>query len=457
MKRSRESRKTKYIRLSGYALARDAPGCGSLPDVPLRSLAVDFNSFFASCEQQENPRLRGRPIGVVPVMAETTCIIAASYAAKAKGVKVGTGIPDARQLCPGIEFVEARPRLYIDFHHRLLEAIEACIHVSEVRSIDEVECELTETFAPREKALSVARQIKATVARRIGPFLTCSIGIAPNWMLAKMATDMQKPDGLVVLDDPDIPQRLLGLELQDFLGIGPHMDARLRARGIDTAAKLYAATKAELRGIWGSVEGERMYGRMRGEHIPTPVERNKTVGHSHVLPPALRSQAKALAVLHRLLQKAAMRLRSIGHYAGGLVVFVGYRDEARWRDELRFNETQDTLALTHALNQMWARRPRDVRHRQPIQVGIILTRLLEMTGHTLDLFDQPSQEARERLDHAVDTLNQTFGHGSVFFGGAFGVTGNAPMRISYTCIPKPELEEIDEKRNRRLRGPQVDQ
>ena len=422
------------------------------PGVPLRTLAVDFNSFFASCEQQDVPRLRGQPIGVVPVAGtDSPCIIAASDPAKAKGVKVGVRISDARQMCPGLELVEARPRLYIETHHRLLEAIESCIHVSAIRSIDEVECDLTETFAPKENALMIAQQIKATVAQRIGPCLTSSIGIAPNWMLAKMATDMQKPDGLTVIEDADIPQRLLGLELQDFLGIGPNMDARLRARGIDTAAKLYGATKGELRGIWGSVEGERMHGRLRGENIPSPTERNKTVGHSHVLPPTLRTQAKAHAVLHRLLQKAAMRLRSIGRYAGGLMVFVGYRNDERWSDEIRFNETQDTLALTHALNQMWDRRPKGLRNRQPIHVGLVLNRLLEMSGHTLDLFDQTGHEARERLGHAVDTLNQTFGNGSVFFGGAFGVTENAPMRISYTCIPKPELEEIDGARMGRLR------
>lgn len=422
------------------------------PGVPLRTLAFDANSFFASCEQQDNPRLRGRPIGVVPVTGtDSTCIIAASYAAKAQGVKMGVSITDARKLCPGLELVEARPRLYIDYHHQLLDAIESCIHVTEVRSIDEVECDLTATFASREKAESVARHIKATVAKRIGPCLTSSIGLAPNWFYAKLACDLQKPDGLTVIDDPDIPARVLGLELQEFLGIGPNMDARLRAHGIDNTPKLFAATKAQLRGVWGSVEGERFHGRLRGENIPSPCERNKTIGHSHVLPPILRTPAKALAVLHKLLQKAAMRLRAIGQYAGGLMVFVGFRNDVKWSDEIRFNETQDTLAFTHALNQLWARRPKALRNSQPFQVGIVLNRILAMAGHTLDLFDQPAHEARERLGHAIDLLNQTLGHGSVFFGGAFGVVKNAPMRISYTCIPKPELEEIDLSRKGRLR------
>ncbi len=418
----------------------------------LRTLAVDFNSYFASCEQQERPELRGKPIGIVPVLAETTCCIAASYAAKARGVKMGTGMAEARALCPDIVIVQQRPALYINYHRRLVEAIESCIHVTVTKSIDEVECDLTETFAPRESAMAVARQIKDRVARQVGPWLTCSIGIAPNWLLAKLATDMQKPDGLVVLDDVDIPQRLLALELTDFCGIGPRMDHRLRAHGIDSVGKLYGATKAELRGIWGGVEGERMHRRLRGENIPLPQTQHQTVGHSHVLPPALRTEVKSLAVLHRLLQKAAMRLRSIGHYAGGLAAFVGFRDGARWSEELRFNETQDTMALTGALNQLWARRPDGVRRRTPVQVGVVLNRLLPMRGHTPDLFDQERDTARERLHHAMDTLNQTFGNGSVFYGGAFGVTDNAPMRIAFTRIPTPELEQIDPGRERRLRG-----
>ena len=416
----------------------------------LRSLAVDFNSFFASCEQQENPRLRDRPIGIVPVIAETTCCIAASYAARHRGVKVGTGIAEARTLCPEIELIESHPDLYIRYHRRLLNAIESCLHITEVKSIDEVECDLTARFAPRDRAVAVARRIKEQVARRVGPCLTSSIGIAPNWLLAKLASDMQKPDGLVILDDADIPQKLLALDLTDICGIGPRMARRLRAHGVDTVQKLYTATRAELRGIWGGVEGERMHDRLRGGQIPLPQQQQQTVGHSHVLPPFLRTEALSHAVLHRLLQKAAMRLRDIAHYAGGLMVSVGYRDDVRWSDELRFNETQDTLALTTALNQLWSRRPPALRRRTPIQVGLVLNRLLPMSGHTPGLFDHEQEIARERLHHAVDTLNQTFGNGTVYFGGAFGVTDNAPMRIAFTRIPKPEVEEIDPMRERRL-------
>lgn len=416
---------------------------------PLRTLAVDFNSYFASVEQQERPTLRGKPLAVVPVAAPSTCCISVSHAAKLRGVRSEMGLQEAQLLCPELALVEARPDVYVQYHRQLLEVIESCIHVTEVKSIDEVECELTATFASREKAVAVAMAIKREVAHRIGACLTSSIGIAPNWTLAKMASDMQKPDGLVVLEEGDIPKRLLGLKLQDFLGIGPRMEARLLAHGIDSVAKLYAATKAELRGIWGSMEGERIHARIRGEVVPQELTRNKTIGHSHVLPPQLRSEGKAIAVLHRLLQKAALRLRTIEHYAGALTVYVGFRADQNWEDEIRFNGTQDTRRLTHALLQVLERR--SWKRRTPMQVGLVLHRLEPATSHTPDLFEHDEEVAFGRLNRAIDELNMTYGHGSVFFGGAFGVTKNAPMRIAFTRIPAPEVEQIDPSKGRRLR------
>ena len=175
--------------------------------MPLRTLYVDFNSYFASAEQQLDPLLRGRPVGVLPVLADTTCCIAASHEAKRCGVKTGTLVSDARKLCPDIRFVEARPAIYVDLHHRLVEAIESCLHVDRVMSIDEVSCRLTGSDCQRSRALALADRIKRAIAERVGTELRSSIGIAPNIFLAKVASDMQKPDGCVVIDDDD--ERLL--------------------------------------------------------------------------------------------------------------------------------------------------------------------------------------------------------------------------------------------------------
>ena len=417
----------------------------------LRALAIDFNSFFASVEQQERPELRGQPLIVVPVLAETSGAIAVSLEAKQLGLKRNARVAEARQQIPGIVVVEARPEVYIAYHRRLKEVVESLALVKKVQSIDELECELSGVLAEPKRALRLAEEIRARIYEKVGRCLRCSIGIGPNWFLAKLASDIMKPDGLVLLDEGDIPEKILGIELGDFTGIGENMEKRLRAAGIDNVAKLYAADSARLRGIWGSVEGARFHDWLHGGVQEREPVKHSTIGHSAVLPPEKRHAPAALAVLHRLLQKAAMRLRHEGFYAGGLRLSVSYRDSTEWSDDLRFNETQDTLHFTHVLNQLWARRPKAHQAKAPLQVGVILDRLLASDLHTADLFEAAKESSRTRLLGAVDTLNQTFGKNSVYFGGAHGATAYAPMRIAFTRIPEPEIEEIDAKRGRRLR------
>ena len=421
--------------------------------VALRYLTIDFNSFFASVEQQERPELRDKPLGIVPVLAETTGCIAVSLEAKRMGLTRNARVADARRLCPGIVIVEARPETYIAYHRKLKAIIESCLPVWKTQSIDEVTCRLTPRFAPPAQAEAVAKRIKAAIAREVGPCLRSSIGIAPTWLLAKVASDLQKPDGLVILDEPDIPAKLLHLGIEDISGIGPNMGRRLREHGIDTVAKLYAAGLAEFRGLWRGVVGERMWRLLHCEDLPFPEEESRQLGHGHVLPPKRRNHPAALAVLHRLLQKAAMRLRHSGRYAGALGVAVDYTDDTRWSEEARLTETQDTLVLTHALNQLWAKRPEKFSRRTPLRIGVQLSRLIDLRMHTPDLFGHEAEQTREGLFKAVDHLNQILGKNTVYFGGAHGATRDAPMRIAFTRIPEPEIEEIDRSKNRRLKEP----
>jgi DNA polymerase-4 len=418
----------------------------------LRALAIDFNSFFASVEQEERPELRGRPMIVVPVMAETTGSIAVSLEAKALGLQRNVRVAEARARCPGIIVVEARPELYIQYHRRLKAAVETLVPVKKIQSIDELECELSGDLATPARALTLAEEIRARIYRDVGPRLRCSIGIGPNWFLAKLASDIRKPDGLVLFDDADIPAKLLHIPLNEFTGIGPNMEKRLRAAAIDNVEKLYAASSAQLRAIWGSVEGARFHDWLHGGIQERAAPRHSTIGHSQVLPPEKRHPGSARAVLHRLVQKAAMRLRHEGFYAGGLQLTIGYRDGEDWSADMRFNETQDTIHFTHVLNELWSRRPATTpRQREPKSVGIVLHSLVRAELHTGDLFEAEKETNRARLLGAVDTLNQTFGKNSVYFGGAHGATSYAPMRIAFTRIPEPEVEDIDPKRGRRLR------
>ena len=202
----------------------------------LRCLFVDFDSFFASVEQNDAPHLRGRPVAVIPVASTTTCCIAASKEAKRDfGIKTGTGVAEALERCPDIALQIARPKRYVRVHHQFLEAIQTCIPHGKAASVDEVPCWLIGRERQRHNAIAIARNIKQALRDTgFSDSLSCSIGIAPNKFLAKTASDMNKPDGLTVIEQADLPHALHALELRDLCGIGPSMEARLQRAGIDT-------------------------------------------------------------------------------------------------------------------------------------------------------------------------------------------------------------------------------
>lgn len=414
----------------------------------LRCLFVDFNSFFASVEQQDRPELRGRPVGVVPVLAATTCCIAASTEAKEHGIGTGTPVWEAMEKRADIELVQARPARYVEVHHRLMAAIQDCIPHGKAESIDEVPCWLIGRERQRDNAEAIARRIKRRIAEEFDA-IRCSIGIAPNKFLAKTASDMQKPDGLTVLEAADLPHRLHALELRDFCGIGPSMERRLRAAGIDTVEQLCAAPREHLRTAWGSVEGERFWLQLRGHDVPERVTRRSSIGHSHVLGPELRSFAGARSVLFKLLAKAAMRLRKDDFLATGMAVrirFVGR--EHRFERDLSFAPLDDTPTFLHLLGEQLAQLERHVasgrwnpQRHPPLSVAVTLVGLEAAGDVTGELIQR---RGRDRdTSRVVDRINRKYGNNAVYFGAMKHAIDHdaAPMRIPFSHVPETAREE----------------
>jgi DNA polymerase-4 len=403
----------------------------------LRSLLVDFNSYFASVEQQVEPRLRGKPIGVVPMMADTTVCIAASVEAKTFGVKTGTKVADARKLCPEIEFVIARHEIYIDTHHKAVAAVDTVAPVRAVLSIDEMDCELTGRWQEPARALELARRVKAKIATDVGEYLRTSIGIGPNTFIAKTASDMVKPDGLVLIEQRELPERLYNLPVRALSGVGKKMEARLAAHGITTVEHLANRTRDELHAIWGGVGGHVMYSRLRGEPQHERDSETGSISHSSVLGPEKRDPENAFAVMNRLVQKAAMRLRKSGHYASRLHVAVKYVDGTRWDREMRLVDTQDTVTFLHALDSMWAMRP---KNRRPIlQVGMAFGDLVSEAHHTGSLF--ASEERSKSLYSTLDKLNARFGKQAVYFASAHKARDRGGLHIAFNHIPDPKTDK----------------
>ncbi len=420
-------------------------GCAELDlDAPefdrlggLRALFLDFDSFFASCEQQRDPGLRGRPVGVVPVATRHTCCIAASAEAKRFGVRTGTPIAEAERLCPGIIFVLAEHRVYIEFQQRAMEAIDRCAPVWGVHSIDELSIKLCPRTRERGAAIELGRAIKRSLRERVGEAVRCTIGIAANRFLGKTACNLGKPDGLVVMDRQVLRERVFGLDVEKLTGIGTNMGVRLRRKGVGTVDALYRRTEPELRAVWGGVVGTMWWEQLRGgaDYYDRPTTR-QSVSHGHIMDPSLRTPEGARAVGVRLLSKACVRLRDMGHHASRMHVSVRTEEGTRWGTDQSFEPTRDSLELQRVFVRAWSP-PRE----RPKQVVVTLSGLVPSESVEEPLFDRARRS--DGLSDTLDRITRRFGYDAVYTGSMHAAKGAAPRRIAFGNIPDLRIPDAE--------------
>ncbi len=417
-------------------------------------LFVDLNSYFASCEQQDREELRNRPVAVVPMMADTTCCIAASYEAKAYGVKTGTIVSDAKRLCPDLILVEGRHELYTDIHHKVVDAVHSCIPVTAVCSIDEMACRLIGRERSLLNAIEIARKVKRTIREQVGDMLRSSVGLAPNRFLAKIASDMEKPDGLVALPADVLPTALPLLALRDLPGVGARTEKRLNAKGIRTMEQLLALNCEQMGMLWDSVWGERMWHWLRGQDFDlSDNEHAKSIGHQHVLAPEMRTPEKAWAVALKLLHKAALRLREANLWAASMGLAVGFAvpraqqeipnsvssygvPRRGWHNEIKLTECQDNQTLINVLRKLWQQKPAGEEYTHPYFIGVHLGGLVPDKLHSLSLFDSMDGfERRAKLHEVMDKLNRKYGMQTLAPATMLTAFKAAPTRIAFHSVP----------------------
>jgi DNA polymerase-4 len=416
---------------------------------PLRWLYFDLNSYFASVEQQLQPDLRGRPIAVAAVHTDSTAAIAASYEAKAFGIKTGTPIWQAKAMCRDLIVVPARHEEYVRYHHRIIAEIETHIPVTAVCSIDEVACRLMDNENSVEQVAALAARIKAGVAANVGICLRSSIGVAPNRILAKIASDMMKPDGLTILDAASLHDRLCGLKPGDIPGVGKNMEKRLAAKGVVDMARILSLNPREAREVWGNVWGERLHWLLRGADLPERPTQRRTIGHSHVLGPDRRAPDRARLVARRLLMKAATRLRRMECRTSLMVLTVKGEDKTKWSHGSRLVAAQDSFTLLSVLERLWTRMLGEMPEHRYRQVSVTFLELSPASEAQLALFDAgtsisaATEAKRLSLSHALDKANLRWGRDAVTIGhDARGATRSSGPKIAFTRIP--ELAEFSE-------------
>ena len=289
-------------------------------------LHLDMNAFFASVEQQANPRLRGQPVLVCGNRQSRTVVATASYEARAFGVKTGMSLQEARALCPTAAIVEGDPAKYADLFRQVARMMERYGPVLEIFSIDEAFLDLTHTADRFGGALAVAQALHDEVRTRLG--LPCSIGIGPNKLLAKLASSMKKPNGITQIDPADAAQVLATLPIEELCGIGRAFQEALNAQGITTCGQLARVSLERLMVQFGACAGRHLFRLARGiDDAPviaaedTPAA--KSMGHLHTLAHDTSDPAVMRAVLLELSEKVGRRLRAEG--AAGRTVTVTVR------------------------------------------------------------------------------------------------------------------------------------
>lgn len=417
----------------------------------LRWLFIDLNSYFASVEQQLRPELRGRPVIVRPAPSEHTCAIAASYEAKASGIRTGTRVSEARTMCPDLHVVEARPDVYVTVHKAIMAEIDRHLPIWKVCSIDEAACELAGPQRLEANATALAGRIQAGILERVGECLRSSVGLAPSRFLAKTACGMKKPAGLTVLRADQLPGPLLDLPLGRYPGIGRRMLARLEAAGVIDTAGLWALTPTQARRVWNSIEGERIWRGLHGMDSPEPPERPRaSISHSHVLAQAMRTPDGARAVARRLTVKCGARLRRMKLTGASLSLFVDTAEGAPSRSRrtatvslaAAFAPTCDSFVLLKALEGLWRQAEPGVRRGAPNHVGVAVHDLKPLDAFSPDLFgwapDGGGQARSLRLSQALDRLNTRFGKDTVSIGPPAGLPDYVGAKIAFNRIPEEE-------------------
>ena len=423
---------------------------------PPERLYLDFDSFFASAEQHFNPALRGKPVGVVALDSAHTGCIAVSREAKVRGVKNNMPAREARLIIPDMTFVVARPDVYVRLHKRILAVIETVVPIQHVRSIDEVVCALLSSEGLQ--ALALAARTKAALRDAFSPVLTCSIGLGPTELLAKVAAERHKPDGTLLLDQTMLPDALADLNLSKLPGIGAGMVIRLEAAGVTDFKGLWNLAPKQARALWGNVEGERFIQELHGSHAVRDQTRKRMFGHSRVLPRDWRTPDKVEDCARQLLAGAARRLRRTDLRASKLT--LGMRSQRfrstrakdaeaqRWSWEGQFQPSRDDRSFGKALSQGLAQ-ARAQMPFAPHAVSVMLHGLDAEADLSGDLFAALSDDAQDRdrwenVSNVMDDLRARFGGKALSLGAHEDVPGGyVGGKIAFGRIPDAaDFEDI---------------
>lgn len=379
-------------------------------------LFIDMNSFFASCEQQDNYLLRGRPVAVcVYTSGPRSCVIAPSIEAKQQGVRTGMKLAEAAHLCPGLIPIETHPARYRGYHLKLIGVLKRFSDDVLPKSIDEAIVDLTQYQLVYKDMTDTARRIKQAIRQDVGDYLRCSIGIAPNAFLAKLASNLQKPDGLVTITPDNIDAILSTLTLTDLPGIGERMAARLVGGGILTPLDLRRASPDRLRTVCRSIVGWHWHLRLNfGGEVDLAATGLKSMQAIRSVSNEQRNSPELLTELLRsLCLTLERRLMGQDFFCRKLSCYIRYGNGRHYADEVIFGTPMQDGMDFFALIIQRMERYQQANNGEPLlnsevrQVGVGVYDFIPAEMVQYSLFENNSR--KDKLRRTVYDIKGRFG------------------------------------------------
>ncbi len=368
-----------------------------------RIVHLDINSCFATVEQQANPLLRDKPVVVAAYTTNSGCVLAASVTAKKLGIKTGMRVMDARLIYPKVVVLPPDPPKYRFIHNKIKNILKDYSTRVIPKSIDEFVFE-TVSLKPQEVSLEIKRRIR----EEVGEYITVSIGISTNRYLAKVASNLQKPDGLSEINGDNIKEIFSKLKLTDLTGIKKGNSKRLNLFGIKTAMDFLEAPVPKLKLAFGGIGGLYWYLRLHGMEIDDFKSKRGMYGNSFAPPPNKANQT--LPILSKLSEKTGLRLRNANLKASGVHLFLQDRDGNSWHMGKKLNrDIFNSNDIYKEMNNLLSISPikDNLRH-----VAISTFNLKPKNSLQLEIFSNVLK--KDKLTNSLDFINTKYGDYTIY-------------------------------------------
>ncbi len=397
-----------------------------------------MNSYFASVEQQANPFLRGRPVGVVATMTPNGCVIASSIEAKAKGIKTGVRVKEARAIDPNVILIPNDAAKYRTCTAGIMKILTSYTEDIEFYSIDEAFLNLTGFVRTLDEAAAIGQAIRRRIQAEVGEWLRCSMGVAPTRWLAKFAGDTAPKGTTLVLHLGNLTAHLDPRPLTDAWGIAHRLERRLNALNISTLGDLRRYPVMNLMGIFG-IMGYELWANVNGLEYAAvqPPGLPKSIGHSHVFAKQVASLDYPKAVLAKLCEKAGRRLRGLGLEAYGVWLSYGLPDWVRARSGRSGGgggqKLRSPLVDTRDIfNRCWRMLLDDLPDGALPNFLAMTLFHLQPRSRQGELWPERKREDSPALAEALDRINDRYGDFTVSRGSFWGLDDrDVPDRIGF--------------------------